>query len=488
MSKSTQNHHVLLDIARKAMLSRGFEPDFSANALKQMDGIRGAAVEAKPTRDLSRLLWCSIDNDDSRDLDQVTVAEELADGQTKIFVGIADVDAIVKPGTPIDQHAEGNTTTIYTGAQIFPMLPEGLSTDLTSLSENENRCAVVIEFTVDTEGHVTHSDIYQATVRNRAKLAYNSVSSWLEGKGALPKPAELVTGMDLQLRIQDQVAQKMRKVRHEHGALELESTETRAIMKDGQVVDLQHEEKTRAGELIEDFMIAANGVVARFLAQKKLPSIRRIVRSPERWEKIVSLAAQYGEELPHEPDAVALSKFLSKRRVADPLRFPDLSLTIVKLMGRGEYVLELPGEKAPGHFGLAVRDYTHSTAPNRRFPDLITHRLLKAAKTDGRSPYNPTQLTALAAHCTERENGADRVERQVRKSAAAMLLAPRIGESFDGVVTGASEKGTWARVFHPPVEGKVVHGFDGLDVGDQLRLKLIGVDVEKGFIDFVRIR
>ena len=438
-------------------------------------------------RDLTHLLWCSIDNDDSMDLDQITVAEPLPNGGAKILVGVADVDALVKLGSPIDQHSKTNTTTIYTGVSIFPMLPERLSTDLTSLSENEDRCALVIEITIDREGHGIGSDLYKAVVRNRAKLAYNSVSEWLEGKGPLPKSAAAVPGIDQQLRIQDAAAQKMRKLRHEHGALELETIEPRAVMKDGEVIDMQHEKKTRAGELIEDFMIASNGVVARYLAMKGVPSIRRVVRSPERWEKIVAVASEMGEDLPSEPNAAALSQFLSRRRKADPLRFPDLSLTMVKLMGRGEYVLEVPGEEAPGHFGLAVRDYTHSTAPNRRYPDLITHRLIKAAIANERPPYDASELESLAKHCTERENSADHVEREVRKSASAMLLTPRLGEHFEGIVTGASDKGTWARVFHPPVEGKIVQGFHGLDVGDRVRLKLIMTDVERGFIDFARI-
>jgi len=487
MAVQTFNPHTLVQIARNAMLSRGFEPDFSESALKQLEGITGSARVTEFVRDLTSLLWCSIDNDDSMDLDQITVAEPLPNGRTKILVGVADVDALVKPGSPIDQHSKSNTTTIYTGVTIFPMLPERLSTDLTSLSENEDRCALVIEITIDRDGHVIASDLYRAIVRNRAKLAYNSVSEWLEGKGPLPKSAATVPGIDQQLRVQDAVAQMMRKLRHEHGALELETIEARAVMKDGEVMDMLHEKKTRAGELIEDFMIAANGVVARYLATEGVPSIRRVVRSPERWEKIVAVANEMGEYLPSEPNAAALSQFLSRRRQADPLRFPDLSLTIVKLMGRGEYVLEVPGEEAPGHFGLAVRDYTHSTAPNRRFPDLITQRLVKAALASESSPYGANELESLAKHCTERENAADHVEREVRKSASAMLLAPRLGEHFEGIVTGASDKGTWARLLHPPVEGKIVHGFRGLDVGDRVRLKLIMTDVERGFIDFARI-
>jgi len=469
------------------MLARGFEADFSPAAVKQLESISGPAKNVSAERDLSRLLWCSIDNDDSRDLDQLTVAEALPNGRTKILIGIADVDALVKVGTPIDEHAKANTTTVYTGVRTFPMLPEKLSTNLTSLSENKVRRAVITEITVDRSGQIVDYDIYHAAVKNQAKLAYNSVSDWLEGNGPIPKAVALVSGMDGQLRLQDEIAQKMKKLRHKHGALELETIEPRPIMKDGVIVDLEHEKKNRARELIEDFMIASNGTVARYLFQKGFPSLRRVVRSPKRWDKIIAVARDLGENLPQAPEAEALSRFLSLRREKDPLRFPDLSLTIVKLLGRGEYVLEAPGQVAPGHFGLAVRDYTHSTAPNRRYPDVITQRLLKAALAGDKPPYENRELEFLANHCTEREDSADRVERQVRKSAAAMLLLPRIGEIFEGVVTGTSEKGTWARVFHPPVEGKIVQGFHGVDIGDRVRLKLMLADVERGFIDFARV-
>ena len=474
-------------IAREAMVEKGLEPDFSRDVLAELSAIRGPApVDGSAARDLRDRLWVSIDNDDSKDLDQLTVAEPLPGGAARIFVAIADVDALVAKGTALDGHARTNTTSVYTAAEIFPMLPEKLSTDLTSLGEGQDRLAVVVEMTIAADGAIGDSSVYRASVRNRAKLAYDSVSVGLEG-GEFPERARAVSGVPEQLRLQDGFAQKLKGRRHEQGALDLETIEPRAVFAEDAIVDLRVQEKNRARQLIEDFMIAANGVTARFLAARRVPSLRRVVRSPEKWPKIVAIAKEYGEKLPAEPDCGALEAFLEKRRKSDPLRFPDLSLVIVKLMGSGEYVVEKPGEKPIGHFGLAVRDYTHSTAPNRRFPDLITQRLLKAALAGGPPAYAAPELDALAAHCTEQEDDANKVERQVRKSAAALLLESRIGQRFDAVVTGASEKGTWVRIFEPPAEGKLVHGFDGLDVGDRLRVKLIGTNVERGFIDFVRV-
>ncbi len=478
---------ILRAIARRAMLERGLLPDFSPDARSQTAAIARASPAREPAlRDLRQLLWASIDNDDSRDLDQLSVAEPLADGAVKIFVAVADVDAIVQKGSPIDAHARTNTTSVYTAAEIFPMLPEELSTDLTSLGEDRDRPAIVIEMVIRPDGTVSESDVYRAAVRNRAKLAYDGVAAWLDGAAPEPQRVSAVAGMAQQLRIQDRVAQAMRAVRHQQGALSLETTEARAVFEGEVISDLTPDEKNRAKELIEDFMIAANGVIARTLQAKGYPSLRRVLRSPERWERIVALAAGLGERLPPEPSAPALEGFLARRRSADPVRFPDLSLSVVKLLGAGEYVLELPGQTVDGHFGLAVRDYTHSTAPNRRFPDLVTHRLVKAALAGLPSPYGNEELAELASHCTERENSAAKVERQVRKSAAALLLASRIGERFDAIVTGASPKGTWVRITRPAVEGKVVRGFEGLDVGDRVRVELVRTDVERGFIDFER--
>jgi len=482
------NHSsILKDIARQAMIDRGLAPDFSAEAQKQADAISGAANETDASiRDLRNLLWCSIDNDDSRDLDQLTVAEDLGGGNVRAMVAVADVDALVKKGSPIDDHARQNTTSVYTASRIFPMLPEKLSTNLTSLNEGEDRLAIVMDMVVASDGSVTKGDVYRARVHNKAQLAYNAVGMWLESKGEMPAKVKAIPGLAENLKLQDHVADAMRELRHEHGALDLETIEARAVMKDGHVVDLQAEARNNAKNLIEDFMIAANGVTARFLTAKGLSGLRRVVRSPERWDRIEAIAAKYGEKLPGDPDSAALEEFLVRRRKTDPLRFPDLSLAIVKAMGAGEYVVEKAGQESIGHFGLAVRDYTHSTAPNRRFPDLITHRLVKPALAGGKPGYTDDELAALAQHCTEAEDAANKVERQVRKSAAACILEPRVGQRFDGIVTGASEKGTWVRVFHPPVEGKVVHGGHGVDVGDRVNVKLVDVNVERGYIDFVR--
>jgi VacB/RNase II family 3'-5' exoribonuclease len=488
MNRNRRQHRDdLKAIARWSMINHGLLPDFSPEVLAEVGIIERTAAESNSgVRDLRGLLWVSIDNDDSRDLDQISVAESLPDGVVKILVAVADVDAEVKKGSAIDNHSQHNTTSVYTAAEIFPMLPEKLSTDLTSLNEGEDRLAIVIEMVIDQEGMLLRSDLYRAVVRNHAKLAYNSVAAWLEKEGPIPGRIAPVAGLDDQIRIQDRAAQGLRKVRHHHGALSLETIEAIPVFDGDQLRDLEIERSNRAKELIEDLMVAANGVTANYLSARGLPSLRRVLREPERWQRICELASGLGERLPLEPDAVALEKFLANQKKADPLRFPDLSLSVIKLMGKGEYVADLPGETPPGHFGLAVRDYTHSTAPNRRFPDLVTQRLLKAAMAGKPVPYSDDELKDVANHCTIMENEANKVERRVRKSAAALLLESRIGEKFDAIVTGASEKGTWVRIFHPPVEGKLVHGFDGLDVGDRVRVELIRTDVEQGFIDFAR--
>ncbi len=488
MNYTGQGHRYDLQaIARRAMLARGLLPDFSPAVVRELSGLtRPAAARTSAIRDLRNLPWCSIDNDDSRDLDQLTVAEPLGGGAVKILVAVADVDALVRKGSAVDAHAQHNTTSVYTEAEIFPMLPLPLSTDLTSLNEDEERLAVVIEMVVNQDGSLGHSDIYRAWVANHAKLTYHSVAAWLDGREPAPGRVATVAGLDEQLHIQDRVAQTLRTVRHMHGALSLETIEPRAVFEDDTLTDLRAEDKNRAQELIEDLMIAANRVTVRYLEARGLPSLRRILRSPDRWQRIVDLAAHLGERLPPEPDAVALETFLSTRRRMDPVRFPDLSLTVVKLIGRGEYVVEGADQTTPGHFGLAIPAYTHSTAPNRRFPDLLTQRLLKAALAEHRVPYSFEELGALARHCTEQEDHASKVERRVRKSAAALLLESKIGQHFDAIVTGASRKGTWVRIVHPSAEGKVVQGFEGLDVGDRVRVELLDTNVEQGFIDFAR--
>jgi VacB/RNase II family 3'-5' exoribonuclease len=485
-----ENEHraILQGIARRAMMDRGLLPDFSPEALAELDGIRApAAAAGEGIRDLTHLLWASIDNDDSRDLDQLTVAEVMPGDAIKIQVAVADVDAIVKKGSPIDDHARHNTTSVYTAAQIYPMLPEKLSTDLTSLNYQADRLSLVIEMAVGPDGTVRGSQIYRAHVRNRAQLAYNSVGAWLEGKGAVPEAIAAVPGLDENLRTQDRAAQRLRNLRHVHGALSLETIQAKPVFDGDRLRDLEIENKNRATDIIEDFMIAANGITARYLTSKKYPSLRRVVREPKRWDRIVEIAGERRFKLPSHPDPKALDEFLIKEKAADPLRFPDLSLAVIKLLGAGEYLAELPGETTPGHFGLAVKDYAHSTAPNRRYPDLITQRLLKAALGGDSWPYGKDELDALAKHCTEEEDAADKVERQVEKSAAALLLESRIGEQFEAIVTGASDKGTWVRLLPMPVEGKLVQGFDGLDIGDRLRVQLISIDVQRGFIDFKKV-
>jgi len=479
---------ILRGIAHRAMLERGLVPDFPLQALAELDGIHGPATRTEEsTRDLRNLLWCSIDNDDSRDLDQLTVAEAMPDGATKVLVAIADADAVVKKRSALDNHARQNTTSVYTVAETFPMLPEKLSTDLTSLNSESDRLASVIEMVLAGDGSLQSSDFYQAMVRSRAKLAYNGVAGWLEGNAPMPQGISTVRGLDENLRLQDRVAQKLKALRHLHGALDLETIEARPVFDGDELKDLAAETRNRAKDIIEDFMIAANGVAARYLVSKKFPSLRRVVRTPKRWDRIVELATERGSTLPKEPDAKALEQFLVSAKAADPLRFPDLSLSVVKLLGAGEYVVQLPGGSVAGHFGLAVKDYAHSTAPNRRYPDLITQRLLKAAVAGCSRPYENDELEALAKHCTEAEDAAKKVERQVTKSAAAILLESRVAEQFDAIVTGASDKGTWVRLLHPPIEGRLESGFEGVDVGDQLRVQLVRTDVERGYIDFKRV-
>ena len=481
------NRSALTAIARRAMIERGLEADFPPAARQELAAIHGPAAATSDVRDLRDRLWASIDNDDSRDLDQLTVAEMLADGRVRILVAIADVDALVRKESALDRHAMRNTTSVYTPTVIFPMLPPALSTDLTSLNEDQDRIAVVADMVFDASGVLSESNLYRAQVRNHAKLAYRSVAAWLDGEGPAPQRIVDTPGLDENLRLQDRVAQQLVELRHRVGALSLETIQAKAVFDGDAISDLELDRKNRARQLIEDFMIAANGVTATYLESKEFPSLRRVLRTPERWNRIAQFAAAFGDRLPDEPDAAALEAFLARRRQAAPEKVPDVSLAVVKLIGRGEYSLDLPGRDAPGHFGLAVKDYTHSTAPNRRFPDLITQRLLKAAMAGAPLPYTLPELAELAQHCTQREDDATKVERRVRKSAAALLLSSRIGDTFDAIITGASEKGTWVRISHPVTEGKVTRGAEGLDVGDRVRVRLVHTDVEHGFIDFARL-
>jgi exoribonuclease-2 len=472
----------MVAVARRVLQENGFEPDGPAGLAASVP----AEPPPEPARDLTDLPWSSIDNSDSRDLDQIEWAERLADGSIRVLVGIADVDAYVPRGSPIDGHAYANTLTLYTGVHIFPMLPEVLSTDRTSLlDDGRARLAVITDYIVRPDGSLAEAEtqIYVARVRNQAKLAYEDVGAWLEGAGAAPHGGQAIED---QLRLQDEAACKLRELRHLHGALDFETIEARPVVKAGEIVDLEVVHKNRAKQLIEDLMIAANGATAKFLEQRGHSSIRRVVPRPRRWDRIVAVAASYGGTLPAEPSSKALSEFLAARRKADPTHFADLSLAIVKLIGPGEYVLQRASDPDFGHFGLAVDDYAHSTAPNRRYPDLVTQRLLKQCRAQQPQAYTDDELTEIAAHCTERENAARKVERMMRKVAAARLLSSRIGQVFDAIVTGRGDHGTYVRLLRPPAEGRVVRGEHGMDVGDHVQVKLVDTAPERGFIDFAR--
>jgi len=479
------NHPDMQSIARQVMLDHGFQPDFPPPVQQQLAQLKPTQPTAQNgLRDLRHLLWSSIDNDTSKDLDQIEVAEPLPNGDTKILIGIADVDTDVPRNTPIDQHASAQGTTVYTGVRNFSMLPEALSTGLTSLLENQDNASIIIEYVVSGDGHVKSSDLYRALVRNRAQLTYSGAGGWLENTAPPPPKVAASSDLQAQLKLQNTVAQALRRQRYQHGALNIETIEMRPILINDRVADVVKQEKNLATELIEDFMIAANEVVARALLN--VSSIRRVVKTPERWDRIVQLAAEQGGHLPTNPDSKALNDFLMQRKAADPTHFADLSLAVIKLMGPGEYILERPGDTLVGHFGLAVQDYTHSTAPNRRFADLVTQRLIKSFVQKETNPYSDSELDAIAKTCTEREDAARKVEREMSKRIAAAALADRVGQSFDAVVTGANSKGTFVRVLKPHVEGMLVQGYQGLDVGDTLRVKLLRTDVQKGYIDFAK--
>jgi exoribonuclease-2 len=474
-------------MARQVMVAQGFEPDFPPETRQQLADISAHPPQLAPSdkvHDLRGLLWSSIDNDTSRDLDQIEVAERLPNGDVKVMVGIADVDAFVAKASPIDQHAAKETTTVYTGICNFSMLPEELSTGASSLLENVDRPGVVVEFVIAADGSLDSSDVYRAIVRNKAQLTYGAGGAWLEGTATAPPKVAASSELQAQLKLQDEVAQALKKLRYEHGALNIDTSEVHPLVLNQQVVDVVKQEKNRATELIEDFMITANGVVARLL--EKVSSLRRIVKTPEHWDGIVRLAAAQGEKLPAQADSKALNDFLLKRKAADPDHFADLSLAVIKLIGPGEYVLERPGDPEQGHFGLAVQDYTHSTAPNRRFADVVTQRLIKALLDGKPGPYSDDELAGIAANCTQKEDAARKVEREMSKRLAAVAMSHRVGETFDAIVTGVTPKGTFVRVLQPHIEGLLAQGAQGLHVGDKIRAKLTRTDVQRGFIDFVR--
>lgn len=458
----------LAKIARLAMIERGFIPEFPPPVISQLEGLNAPAPQGS-RRDMRDLLWVSIDNDDSRDLDQLTFAEN-----GKIYIAVADVDALVKSGSAINTYASHNTTSVYTPTLVFPMLPAKLSTNLTSLNENQDRCAIVVEVKVDIKGGFELLDIYPAYVRNHAKLAYNKVASWIEEK--VPFPQKLKS----QLQLQDEHAQRIKQFRSTQGALHFSTIDLEPIILDGHPVGLEERIYNRAHELIENFMIAANVAVTRYLTLHQRPTLRRIVPVPKRWDRIVALAKEENAKLPSQPDAKALRSFLMDQQKKKPENFKDLSIAVIKLIGRGEYRASFPGEPTEGHFDLALVDYCHATAPNRRFPDLIMQRLLKNQE------YRKEELQAIARWCSQKETDAVKVERKMRKCVAATLLQNQVGEEFKAMVTGAGPKGTWVRLIHPPIEGKLIHGFQGLDVGHYLTVKLLHVDVFNGHIDFAK--
>jgi exoribonuclease-2 len=474
-------------MARQVMLAQGFEPDFPPATRQQLADISAhppQLTSSGKVRDLRGLLWSSIDNDTSKDLDQIEVAERLPNGDVKVMVGIADVDAFVAKDSPIDQHAAKETTSVYAGVTIFPMLPNELSTGASSLLPDVDRPAVVTEFVINASGALNASNVYRALVRNQAQLTYSAVGAWLEGTAAAPPKVAASAELQAQLKLQDEVAQALKKLRFEHGALNIDTAEVVPLLLNQEVTGVATVEKNRATELIEDFMIAANGVVARLL--EKVSSLRRIVKTPEHWDGLVRLAAAQGEKLPAQADSKALNDFLLKRKAADPDHFADLSLAVIKLIGPGEYVLERPGDPEQGHFGLAVQDYTHSTAPNRRFADIVTQRLIKAFLDGKPGPYSDDELAGIAANCTQKGDAARKVEREMSKRLAAVAMSHRVGETFDAIVTGVTPHGTFVRVMQPRIEGLLAQGAQGLHVGDKIRAKLTRTDVQRGFIDFVR--
>ena len=490
----------LRSIARQAMLDRGFLIQLPEDAEAQTAAEKEPAFEALRVSDMSSRFWSSIDNDDSRDLDQVEYAVREGDS-IRVYVGVADVDWFVPQNTPLDRAAQHNTTSVYTGILTFPMLPEHLSTNLSSLNEGVKRLAMVAEMLVSKDGEVLESSIYPAIVQNQAQLTYNAVALWLEQQGSDPvasNPSGVTAKVlqriqntaDLrdQLLIQNEAAERLRNRRHQAGALSLETLELQPILSsEGHVVDLATRRPTPASRLIEDFMIAANQVTATFLEKCGVASIRRVVKNPERWDRLVALAAAQGYSLPPEPDAKSLEGFLKQQRQSDPTHFNELSLSVVKLLGRGEYVVQVPGTSSTGHFGLAVPRYSHSTAPNRRYPDLLTQRLVKSGLANAKSVYSLEQLEALAERCTHKEDDANKVERQVRKCIAATVMRSHIGATFPAIVTGTALKGTWVRIVNPPVEGKLEGDVRGLAVGDKIQVQLKRVDPYKGFIDFERV-
>ena len=493
------------------MHEAGFTPEFRSGVEEQVQQIVARLEKLEPApgvEDLRALGWSSIDNDTSRDLDQIEVAERVAGG-IKLRVAIGDVADAVEQGSPIDKHAQDQTQTIYTAVRNFPMLPLELSTGVTSLNENGDRNAVMMSFTVAPDGQIVEEAVSRAVVRNRAQLEYSRVGPWLEdaAKGNVSSDVmalrsdsarehdekQLDSGslpadwLVEQLKLQDEAAQALHAARVKQGALEFHKAEADPVVVDGRVIDVQSAVQNRAMNLIEDLMVAANGVMARTLRKGGRSGLQRVVVVPKRWDRIVALAKEHGTDLPEVPDSVALNNFLCEQRRTDEIHYPDLAVAVIKLMGPGEYLLMRADDDPTGHFGLAARDYTHSTAPNRRFPDVVTQRCLHAMMTNAPAPYSDTDLAAIAIHCNEADKKLRKIERDMQKRVAAVAMASRVGEIFAGVVTGASDKGVYVRVIKPPFEGRVMQGADGLDVGDKVNVKLIHTDPERAHIDFAKI-
>ena len=488
MNQLTISH--LDALARQVLIDNNFAPDFPSqviDAAESLDKQQITSSADSSVKDLRSLLWSSIDDAASLDLDQVEFAEKLPNGDIRLLVGIADVDEFVPKDSVIDRFAARNTVSIYAASRVFPMLPKQLSTDLTSLRESVERLAVVIEMIVGANGDVQTGDVFRAVLRNRAKLSYEEIGAWLDDSSKIPASVSQTSGMEAQIRLQYETALRLQNFRKQKGALEFETIEAKPVIADGEVTDINAERRNAARDIIENFMIAANVQTAEFLENRNVPSLRRVVKTPARWNRIVAIARTFGEILPENPDSLALAEFLARRKAADPTHYPDVSLSIIKLLGAGEYVVQEAGADAGGHFGLAVPDYTHSTAPNRRYTDLIVQRLVKATLEEKPAPYNFEELTQITARCNERESAARRVERQIRKTVAASVMASRVGEVFDAIVTGINENGTFARVLRPPVDGRIVENEANLQIGEKIRVRLISTNVQRGFIDFARI-
>ncbi|HIJ06065.1 MAG: Exoribonuclease II [Methanomicrobiales archaeon 53_19] len=485
----SQNPPDLRKLADEAMERYGFSPKFPKNVLSEVERLNDEIIpeERRSARDLRSILWISIDNHDTMDIDQIQFCERGPDDEILVKIAIADVDHLVGKGSATDRHAAKHGTSIYTGVVTYPMLPVRLSEDITSLHPKKDKLAVVIEYAVLSDGSIRHGEIYPAIVRNKAKLVYEVVGEWLENQGVFPYEDLDIPALPEQLLLQHEAAQKMKAERAKQGFLDLETIEASPVMVEGSVTGLVIQQESPAHSLIEEFMISANRTLVARLNERSYPMIQRIVRTPRNWQGIVEEAASYHYRLPADPDVQALASFLIAMKKKDPESFPDLSLTIVKLMGPGEYVAIAPDEDSVGHFALAVTDYTHGTAPNRRYVDIIIQRLIKASLKTQPAPYDIDELTMLAQHLSASEKAAKKVERFMRKAAGAVLLRDRVGETFRGLVTGASEKGTYARIIDPPVEGRVVKNEDGLKVGQRVQVRLLNTDPEKGFIDFERI-